>query len=63
MTWFGGRLGGPLAALLALTPLVLEPILVARTGATVGHWLLGLRVWCPADIVLWRPAGRLPGAR
>lgn len=44
VTWMGGPLAGPLAAILALTPLLLEPILVAWTGATVGHWLLGLRV-------------------
>jgi len=44
VTWFGGPLGGPLAALLASTPLVLEPILVAHSGMTVGHRLLGLRV-------------------
>ncbi len=54
VTWFGGRLGGPLAALLALTPVVLEPILVARTGATVGHWLLGLRV---VEAATGRPPG------
>jgi len=57
VTWFGGPLGGPLAALLALTPLVLEPILVARTGSTVGHHLFGLRV---VDISTGRPPGLLP---
>ena len=57
VTWFGGPLGGPLAALLALTPLVLQPILVARTGSTVGHRLFGLRV---VDISTGRPPGLLP---
>ena len=52
VTWFGGPLAGPLAASLALTPLVLEPILVARTGATVGHRLFGLRV---VDAATGRP--------
>jgi uncharacterized RDD family membrane protein YckC len=54
VTWLGGPLAGPLAVVLALTPLVLEPILVARTGSTVGHWLLGLRVVAVAT-------GRPPG--
>ena len=56
VTWFGGPLAGPLAALLALTPLVLEPILVARSGATVGHRLFGLRV---VDLSTGRPPGLL----
>jgi uncharacterized RDD family membrane protein YckC len=56
VTWFGGPLAGPLAALMALTPVVLEPILVARTGATVGHRLFGLRV---VEIATGRPPGLL----
>ena len=48
--------GGPLTALLALTPFVLEPMLVARTGATLGHRLLGLRV---VEVATGRPPGLL----
>jgi uncharacterized RDD family membrane protein YckC len=52
VAWLGGPLAGPLAALVALTPLLLEPILVWRTGATVGHRLFGLRV---VDVTTGRP--------